>query len=260
MKSCAAWWRSLRLWSEFYDRVADTTYSFSLGETAKMLEIPSFGRNNLIKFLREEGILMADNVAKQRYVDRGYFRIVQTDYNVPDGTPRVKAVTRVYEKGGLYPASSGRISDEVYVRSNDAMSTENFTTHPRRNYMKICIDPGHSGPCEPGACAGGVTEAAIVLQVAQMLRKILEKEGHKVLLTREDDVEDDGLEWRVELAWKFKADIFISIHCNAAKESAPHGTEVFYYPGSERGRKLARCIQTALVEKLSYDGSGHQNK
>ena len=42
---------------------------------------------------------MADNVAKQRYVDRGYFRVVQADYLAPDGTPRVKAVTRVREKG-----------------------------------------------------------------------------------------------------------------------------------------------------------------
>ena len=114
--------------------------------------------------------------------------------------------------------------------------------------MKICIDPGHSGPLEPGACAGGVTEAAIVLQAAKMLQTMLEKAGHKVKLTREDDVEDDGLEWRVELAWKFRADIYICLHCNAAETEAAHGTEVFYYPTSEGGRALARCIQTALVE------------
>ncbi len=88
--------------AEFYDRVADTNASFSLGETAKMLEIPCFGRNNLIRFLRAKGILMADNVAKQRYIERGYFHIVQRDYFAPDGTPRVKAVTRVYEKGVDY--------------------------------------------------------------------------------------------------------------------------------------------------------------
>ena len=88
--------------AEFYDRVADTGASFSLGETAKMLEIPCFGRNNLIRFLRAKGILMADNVAKQRYIERGYFHIVQRDYFAPDGTPRVKAVTRVYEKGVDY--------------------------------------------------------------------------------------------------------------------------------------------------------------
>jgi prophage antirepressor-like protein len=85
--------------AEFYDRVADTSASFSLGETAKMLEIPGFGRNNLIRYLRSQGVLMADNVAKQRYIERGYFHIVQSEYFTPDGTPRVTAVTRVYEKG-----------------------------------------------------------------------------------------------------------------------------------------------------------------
>ena len=88
--------------ADFYDRVADTGVTFSLGETAKMLAVPGFGRNNLIRFLREEGILMADNVAKQRYVDRGYFLVVQRDYYAPDGTTRVKAVTRVWEKGVDY--------------------------------------------------------------------------------------------------------------------------------------------------------------
>ena len=85
--------------AEFYDRVADTDASFSLGETAKMLEITGFGRNNLIRFLRSQGVLMADNVAKQRYIERGYFHVVQREYFAPDGTLRVKAVTQVYEKG-----------------------------------------------------------------------------------------------------------------------------------------------------------------
>ena len=88
--------------AEFFDRVADASASFSLGETAKMLEIPGFGRNNLIRFLRSEGVLMSDNVAKQRYIERGYFHVVQRDYCAPDGTLRVKAVTRVYEKGVDY--------------------------------------------------------------------------------------------------------------------------------------------------------------
>ena len=89
----------LRPKAAFFDRVADSSDSFSLAETAKMLETEGYGRNNLIKFLRSEGILMASNVAKQRYIDRGYFHIVQSEYLAPDGTPRVKAVTRVYEKG-----------------------------------------------------------------------------------------------------------------------------------------------------------------
>ena len=90
---------AMRPKAEFYDAVVDSENSFSLGETAKMIGLSGYGRNNLIRFLRERGILMADNVAKQRYVERGYFRIVQSDYYAADGSLRVKAVTRVYEKG-----------------------------------------------------------------------------------------------------------------------------------------------------------------
>ena len=89
----------LRPKAAFFDRVADSSDSFSLAEAAKMLGTEGYGRNSLIKFLRREGVLMARNVAKQRYIDRGYLHIVQSEYLATDGTPRVKAVTRVYEKG-----------------------------------------------------------------------------------------------------------------------------------------------------------------
>jgi N-acetylmuramoyl-L-alanine amidase len=113
--------------------------------------------------------------------------------------------------------------------------------------MKICIDPGHSGPFEPGACAGGVTEAAINLEIAKIAGRMLEKFGHKVLLTRIGDVDNNWLTWRCEAAWAFDADIFVSIHCNACNDESASGTEVFYYPGSETGHALARCIQSELV-------------
>ncbi len=122
--------------------------------------------------------------------------------------------------------------------------------------MRICIDPGHSGPDEPGACAGGATEAAVNLQVAKTLAHMLEGAGHKVKLTREDDIEDESLSWRAEVADKFRADIFISLHCNSAENPEAHGTEVWYYPGSEKGRNLAISIQTALVMNCQTTNRG----
>ena len=113
--------------------------------------------------------------------------------------------------------------------------------------MKICIDPGHSGKIEPGACAGGVTEAAINLEVAKIAGRMLEKFGHQVLLTRTGEVDNDWLSWRCEAAWAFGADIFVSIHCNACEDKTVTGSETFYFPGSETGHALARCIQSELV-------------
>jgi phage antirepressor YoqD-like protein len=82
-----------------YDRLAAGKDSYSLGETAKLLGIPLQGRNNLIKFLRRDGILMEGNIAKQRYIDSGHFSVVQQDYFAQDGSPRVRPVTRVYASG-----------------------------------------------------------------------------------------------------------------------------------------------------------------
>ena len=113
--------------------------------------------------------------------------------------------------------------------------------------MKICLDPGHSGPIEPGACSDGFTEAAVTLEIAKIAGRMLEKFGHSVLLTRTGDVDNDWLTWRCEAAWNFGAEIFVSIHCNAAASPSACGTEVFYYPTSETGHGLARCIQSELV-------------
>ena len=85
--------------AEAYERLTDTTDTFSLGEAAKLLGIPEHGRNNLIKFLRRDGILMANNVAMQRFIDRGYFCVVQQDYFAADSSPQVRPVTRVFASG-----------------------------------------------------------------------------------------------------------------------------------------------------------------
>jgi len=82
-----------------YDRLAASKGSYSLGEAAKLLGIPEHGRNNLIKFLRRDGVLMANNVAMQRFIDRGYFCVVQQDYFAADGSPQVRPVTRVFASG-----------------------------------------------------------------------------------------------------------------------------------------------------------------
>ena len=117
--------------------------------------------------------------------------------------------------------------------------------------MRICIDPGHSGPYEPGACAAGVTEAAINMEIAMWLAIYLREAGQEVLLTREGDIESDSLTERCRMANEWEADIFISIHCNAASNSEARGFEVYHYPGSKAGAKLAERIRAALAE-LNY--------
>ena len=122
--------------------------------------------------------------------------------------------------------------------------------------MKILIDPGHSGPREPGACAGDVSEATVVLAIARLAAARLRERGHTVRLSRDGDIDDDGLTWRAERANEWGADLFLSIHANSAADPAAHGTEVWHYPGSRPGRRLAHRIQRSIVRRLGTADRG----
>lgn len=83
---------------EFFDAVADSKSAFSMNEVAKVLDYKGIGRNKLFEFLREQGILDRYNVPYQRYVDNGWFRVIEQKY-VKDGEPVVTTKTLVYQKG-----------------------------------------------------------------------------------------------------------------------------------------------------------------
>lgn len=61
-----------------FETFLDTHRDISMGEAAKVLAIEGLGRNNLFKKLRELKILMKNNLPYQRYVDAGYFVVVET--------------------------------------------------------------------------------------------------------------------------------------------------------------------------------------
>lgn len=122
--------------------------------------------------------------------------------------------------------------------------------------MRIVIDPGHSGPVEPGACACGVRECDVVLAIAKLLAEQLYDREHEVLLTRTGDIATDGLAFRAEMANANKAEVFISIHANSSEHATANGTEVYHYPGSLAGRRLALCLQAQLVTELGTADRG----
>jgi phage antirepressor YoqD-like protein len=67
----------LQFRSDFVDVCFDTDGMFSMEETAKILKLP-FGRNEMMKKLREKGVLMASNTPTQRYISNGSFKVVET--------------------------------------------------------------------------------------------------------------------------------------------------------------------------------------
>ena len=92
---------------------------------------------------------------------------------------------------------------------------------------RVVIDPGHGGH-DPGAKVKGLlSEAALVLDVAQRLEKLLLKQGVEVVLTRAADV-FVPLETRTEIANRAGADLFLSIHANASSDTAARGFETYF--------------------------------
>jgi N-acetylmuramoyl-L-alanine amidase len=93
---------------------------------------------------------------------------------------------------------------------------------------RIVIDPGHGGK-DPGTVGvRGSEEKRLNLLMAQELAETLrEREGYEVILTRTDD-SFVTLDARAELANKYNADLFISIHCNASLSPKLRGLEVYF--------------------------------
>ena len=87
---------------EFFDAVAESKDAIEIASVAKVLGVPGVGRNKLFEFLRTHKILMRNNQPYQKYVDCGYFRIVEQKYERPNGDTCINIKTLVYQKGVKY--------------------------------------------------------------------------------------------------------------------------------------------------------------
>ena len=92
---------------------------------------------------------------------------------------------------------------------------------------RLVIDPGHGGR-DPGVLGKGMSEAALVLDIALRLEKLLLKEpGVEVVLTRRTDVYIP-LEERTAIANRQSADLFLSIHANSSRNDSAKGIETYF--------------------------------
>lgn len=95
-----------------------------------------------------------------------------------------------------------------------------------RSVERVAIDAGHGGN-DPGAHGpSGLREKDVTLAVAHKLAPILARQGIQVTLTRDGD-RYVTLEERTARANAFGADLFVSIHCNAAESKTKRGVETY---------------------------------
>jgi prophage antirepressor-like protein len=84
--------------ADFFDAVADSKTAISMNEVSKVLGIKGLGRNNLFEFLRDNAILDRWNVPYQKYIDCGWFRVIEQKYT-KNGEEHISIKTLVYQKG-----------------------------------------------------------------------------------------------------------------------------------------------------------------
>lgn len=84
---------------EFYDDVTGSKDTIDMKEVAKILNIKNIGRNKLFEILRNKNILDRCNQPYQKYVDAGYFRVIESRFNLPDGEIKISLKTVVFQKG-----------------------------------------------------------------------------------------------------------------------------------------------------------------
>lgn len=117
--------------------------------------------------------------------------------------------------------------------------------------MKVFINPGHAlnGDPDPGAVNqyNGLRECDVVANVCEALSRYLIAAGVEVVGV----MQDDSLKAVVCAANDSGADVFVSVHCNAATSEQANGTEVWHFHNSAKGKQLAHCIQRQIVAALN---------
>ncbi len=121
-----------------------------------------------------------------------------------------------------------------------------------RNKGPIFIDAGHGGD-DPGAEALGRKEKDDTLKLALQVKKYLQRQGYRVVLSRSDD-ESIGRKERAEKANKVGAKLMVSIHRNQANSDG-QGVEAWIHSG---GNASASLLAETILRNLEENGFSYR--
>ena len=150
------------------------------------------------------------------------FRIVLDAFAGPDFKPNAKDTVKESAKGAAKEPDQPAFAAPSASRKRMAA---NLVEQLGLSVRTIMIDAGHGGK-DPGAQGYGLTEKDVNLRMALTLGKVLKSRGFKVIYTRTTDV-FLALEERTAMANANKADLFLSVHCNAHNDPSMSGLETY---------------------------------
>jgi N-acetylmuramoyl-L-alanine amidase len=150
------------------------------------------------------------------------------------------------------PRQDGAAAERNRVRAESPATAKRFgSAHEYR--WHVVIDAGHGGK-DPGAMGpSGLMEKEVVLDIAKRLRDLVQQEPQwRVTLTRDTDV-FIPLEERTAIANAKAADLFVSIHANAAERPDAHGIETYFLDlaTDEQAMRVAARENATSLSKVS---------
>lgn len=187
-------------------------------------------------------------------VDKGLLEEIKFGRNTPDKV-RVVLYIRSFEDYRVFSLNDPfRIvmdidgdksnRDELFAKDEDPKDNKTLASLPKDGedistlrgalglkVKTVVIDPGHGGHDAGALGPTGLKEKDVNLKIAKALKSNIEQDGQnigitRVILTRNDD-RFIPLEERTAIAKKLNADLFVSIHCNAAKNKNAYGIETY---------------------------------
>lgn len=172
--------------------------------------------------------------------------VVDLTKSVPGSTALVKGRSG-YELVILISQSGNTVSqDRAIISGSESMVSEQKTIQvakqvPKKNVV-VVIDPGHGGK-DPGAIGPNkIREKDVVLSIAKALRdKINRQPGMRAVMTRDGD-RFIPLRERVLIARRQKADMFVSIHADAALNRSAWGASVYVLSTKGASSEAARLL------------------
>ncbi len=120
----------------------------------------------------------------------------------------------------------------------------------KRAIKKVVIDPGHGGKDAGAVGQNGLMEKDVNLEFAKELSKVLtEQYKYTIILTRDSDT-FIPLHERADIANREKADVFISVHCNASFSSKETGFEVYFLSetASDAAAEAVAKLENAVIQ------------
>ena len=232
---------------------------------AASLSVTDRGSDAIVRVAVSESVPFAVTPAADgAYVDVSFFGTVsRTDWIIYNTNGEIVSLlewfqdssdtyrVRAHTVPGAWWGYDARYEGKTFVLQLRGVPPRESVEQSPLHGLRIAVDAGHGTP-DPGARGPtGLLEKDVVLDISYCVADLLASEGATAIMIRAaDDIVP--LYERPRIAWRYRADILVSIHANALGYAGNpvqrHGYGIYYF--HPHSYPLARALQRSFGEEL----------